>query len=146
MIEAWLILLLALACLGFVVACWLFWSRRRHYVRQVAVMHSDVVESAEAAAFGKRVSWKNAPPELGELGRTINLLFDALESKDAQIRQRESLFQQLANTVPDLVLVHRERIIFANRVASEPLGLAPEQLVGRPVTDLIRPAYREILN
>ncbi len=146
MIEAWLILLLALACLGFVAACWLFWSRRRHYVRQVAVMHRDVVDSAEAAAFGKRVSWKNAPPELGELGRTINLLFDALESKDAQIRQRESLFQQLANTVPDLVLVHRERIIFANRVASEPLGVAPEQLVGRRVTDLIRPAYREILN
>jgi diguanylate cyclase (GGDEF)-like protein/PAS domain S-box-containing protein len=145
MTEAWLIRLLALACLGFAVTCWLLWSRRRRYVRRIANLHEDVVESAEVAAFGKRVSWNDAPPEIGELGRTINLLFDALENKDAQMRQRESLFRDLADTVPDLVLVHRERIIFANRLASEPLGLEQKQLVGRPVTDLVRPGYREAL-
>jgi diguanylate cyclase (GGDEF)-like protein/PAS domain S-box-containing protein len=90
------------------------------------------------------VSLASAPPELGELGRTVNLLFDALENKDAQMRQRETLFHDLADVLPDLVLVHRERIIFANRIASEPLGVGSDQLVGRPVTDLIRPAYRNV--
>jgi hypothetical protein len=33
MIEAWLILLLALACLGFAFACWLYWRRQRRYYR-----------------------------------------------------------------------------------------------------------------
>ncbi len=145
MIEAWLIPLLALACLGFAVACWVFWRRQRRYFRQVVALHQDVVESAEASAFGQRVSRSGLPNELGELGGTINLLFDALASKDEQTRQRESLFQELANAVPDLVLVHRERIVFANSVAAEPVGLAPEQLVGRPVTDLMRPAFRAMM-
>ncbi|MBT8442274.1 MAG: diguanylate cyclase, partial [Gammaproteobacteria bacterium] len=145
MIEAWLIPLLALACSGFAFTCWLFWRRWRRYARQAAAMHDDVVESAEAAAFGKRISRRDLPPELDELGGVINKLFDALASKDAQMRQRESLFQDLANTVPDIVLVHRERIIFANGRAAEPMGLDPEQLIGRHVTDLVRPAYRSLV-
>lgn len=145
MIEAWLIPLLALACLGFAAACWLLWRRQRRYVRQVAALHRDAIESAEASAFGQRVSGRGLPDDLAEFGSTINLLFDALASKDAQTRQRESLFQELANAVPDLVLVHRERIVFANNVAAEPVGLAPEQLVGRPMTDLIRPAFRSMM-
>jgi len=145
MIEAWLIPLLALACLGFAVTCWLFWRHYRRYGRQVVALHQDVVESAEASAFGQRISRRGLPNELGELGGTINLLFDALASKDEQTRQRESLFQELANAVPDLVLVHRERIVFANSVAAEPVGLEPAQLVGRPVTDLMRPAFRAMM-
>ena len=145
MTEAWLIRLLALACLGFAAACVLFWSRRRAYARKIADLHRDVVGSAEAAAFGKRVSRTGSPPEIADLGTTINQLFDALADKDAEMRQRESLFRDLANTLTDVVLVHRERIIFANRVASEPLGLDPEQLISRPVTDLIRPAYRNVV-
>ena len=89
MIEAWLIPLLALACLGFAVACWLFWRRQRRYIRQVVALHQDVVESAETSAFGQRVSRSGLSSELGELGGTINLLFDALASKDEQTRQRE---------------------------------------------------------
>jgi len=125
MIEAWLIPLLVLACLGFAFTCWLFWRRRRRYARQVAAMHRDVVESAEAAAFGKRISRRELPLELDDLGGTINKLFDALAAKDAQMRQREYLFQNLANTVPGIVLVHRERIIFSNDKGSEPMGLEP---------------------
>ncbi|MDP6416037.1 MAG: hypothetical protein QGG54_13575, partial [Gammaproteobacteria bacterium] len=128
MIEVWLIPLLALACLGFAVACWVFWRRQRHHIRQVVALHQDVVESAEASAFGQRVSRRSLSTELGELGGTINLLFDALASKDAQMRQREFLFQELAHAVPDLVLVHRERILFANSVAADPVGLETEQL------------------
>jgi diguanylate cyclase (GGDEF)-like protein/PAS domain S-box-containing protein len=143
--EAWLIPLLALACLGFAVACWLFWHRQRRYIRQVVALHQDVVESAEISAFGQRISRSGLSSELGELGGTINLLFDALASKDEQTRQRESLFRELANAVPDIVLVHSERIVFANSVAAEPVGLAPEQLVGRPVTDLMRPAFRTMM-
>ncbi|MAF83989.1 MAG: hypothetical protein CL797_07805 [Chromatiales bacterium] len=145
MIEVWLIPLLALACLGFAVACWVFWRRQRHHIRQVVALHQDVVESAEASAFGQRVSRRSLSTELGELGGTINLLFDALASKDAQMRQREFLFQELAHAVPDLVLVHRERILFANSVAADPVGLETEQLVGRPVTDLMRPAFRAMM-
>lgn len=144
MIEGWLIPVLALACLGLVCTCGLLWRRRRGYARQVAAMHQDVVESAEAAAFGKRIARQHLPAELDDLGDTINRLFDALANKDAQVRQRETLFGELAGHMADIVLVHRERIIFANPNAAEPMGLGPEQLVGRLVTDLVRPAYRTL--
>lgn len=145
MTEAWLIRLLALACLGLAVACVALFRSRRRYARQVTALHNDVVEAAEAATFGKRVANAGMPEELGDLSLTVNKLFDALNSKDSEMRQREALFQDLANTMPEVVLVHRKRIIFANEKAAEPLGVTPEQLVGRDLTDLMRPAYRAMV-
>ncbi|MEZ5565480.1 MAG: PAS domain S-box protein [Gammaproteobacteria bacterium] len=107
------------------------------------LLNREIVEAAEAADFGKRVSLPaNELPELGRLGDNVNHLFDALSTKDRQMRRRDALFQDLANTMPEVVLVHRDRVIFANNAAGALLGLTPAQLIGRPVTDLVRPAYR----
>lgn len=59
-----------------------------------------------------------------------------------QAQDCEALFEELANSMPEVVVVHRENIFFANRTASSLLGLTPQEIVGRPVTDLVRPAYR----
>jgi diguanylate cyclase (GGDEF)-like protein/PAS domain S-box-containing protein len=143
MTETWLILALAVACLGLVGTCIWLWRTRGDYTRGVATLNREILEAAEAAAFGKRVALPASNvPEIGQLGDNVNRLFDALNTKDRQMRQREALFQDLANTMPEVVLVHRDRVIFANNAASALLGLTPEQLTGRPVTDLVRPAYR----
>jgi diguanylate cyclase (GGDEF)-like protein/PAS domain S-box-containing protein len=143
MTETWLILALAVTCIGLIGAGIYLWRTRGAYTRGVATLNREIVEAAEAAAFGKRISLPHGNvPELGQLGDNVNRLFDALSTKDRQMRQREALFQDLANTMPEVVLVHRDRIIFANTVAGALLGLTPEQLTGRPVTDLVRPAYR----
>lgn len=144
MTETWLILALAAACLGLVGTCIYLWRTRGDYTRGVAALNREILEAAEAAAFGKRVALpaSNSAPGIGQLGDNVNRLFDALSTKDRQMRQREALFQDLANTMPEVVLVHRDRVIFANHAASSLMGLSPEQLTGRPVTDLVRPAYR----
>jgi len=142
MSPAWLILLAGMICAVLAGVCGFLWRRRRDLERQVETLQAAVVETAEAAAFGRRIESSGAAPAVTALGDNINQLFDALAGKDAQLRQREALFHELANTTPEVVLVHRNRIIFANAVAAELLGLGPEQLVGREVTDLIRPAYR----
>lgn len=145
MTETWLILTLAATCLGLAIACLYLWRQRASYADTVTRLNHDIVEAAEAAAFGKRVTPPpGALPVFGELGDNINRLFDALHTKDRQMRQREALFQDLANTMPEVVLVHRDRVIFANQAAASLLGLTPEQLAGRPVTDLVRPAYRAV--
>ncbi len=138
----WLTGSLALACLGLAGISIVLWLALRRQAGHIFALHKDVTDVAENAAFGKRVDYARNFPELASLGETINRLFDALQTKDRQVREREALFADLANTMPEAVLVHRERIIFANRVASELLGVTPDQLVGRPVTDLVRPAYR----
>ncbi len=143
MTETWLILALAVACLGLVGTCIYLWRTRGDYTRGVAALNREILDAAEAAAFGKRVALPASNvPEIGQLGDNVNRLFDALNTKDRQMRQREALFQDLANTMPEVVLVHRDRVIFANNAASALTGLTPEQLTGRPVTDLVRPAYR----
>ncbi len=143
MTETWLILALALACLGLVATCFYLWRGRRDYSRGVAILNREIIEAAETAAFGKRVAMPASDvQEIGQLGDNVNRLFDSLNTKDRQLRQREALFQDLANTMPEVVLVHRDRVIFANSAAGALMGLTAEQLAGRPVTDLVRPAYR----
>jgi diguanylate cyclase (GGDEF)-like protein/PAS domain S-box-containing protein len=56
-----------------------------------------------------------------------------------------ALFEALAETLPDVALIHTNTILFANRAAGELFGIAPETLVGKPITDLLRPAYRALM-
>jgi len=143
MTETWLILALAVACLGLVATCFYLWRGRSDYSRGVAILNREIIEAAETAAFGKRVALPASDvQEIGQLGDNVNRLFNSLNTKDRQLRQREALFQDLANTMPEVVLVHRDRVIFANSAAGALMGLTAEQLAGRPVTDLVRPAYR----
>ena len=123
MTETWLILALAVICFGLAGASHL-WRSRGAYARSVATLNQEIVDAAEAAAFGKRVTHcrQHAPAGFSALGDNVNRLFDALNTKDRQMRQREALFQDLANTMPEVVLVHRDRVIFANNVAAGLLG------------------------
>ncbi len=143
-VDFWPVLALAGAAAIFGLGCLHLWSSRRRYRRQVVELHDEVADVAANAAFGKRIPTGGSDPELTELAGTINQLFDALHDKDQQMRQREALFEDLANTLPEVVIVHRERIVFANQVAADLLGVSPEQLIGQQVTDLVRPAYRAI--
>lgn len=118
------------------------WRMLRRYRQRVASFHHDIVEVAASSTFGRRVEGFTDQPELNALSECVNQLFEALHAKDEQARKREELFKDLANTLPEVVLVHNEKILFANREAGRLLGVPPERLVGREVTDLIRPAYR----
>jgi diguanylate cyclase (GGDEF)-like protein/PAS domain S-box-containing protein len=131
------------AGLGFL--CLWLWRARRGDLARVRELQDEVVDVAMNAAFGRRVSQRAVPAEFAELGQSINQLFDALEDKEQALHQRESLFQDLANTMPEVVLVHRDRVVFANSTAASQLGMTPEQLTGRPVADLLRPAYRAMM-
>ncbi len=135
-----LLLLLALLVLG--VMALYSWQALRRYRKRVANFHHDIVEVAASSTFGRRVEGFTDQPELNALGQCINQLFEALHAKDEQARKREELFRDLANTLPEVVLVHHEKILFANQEAGKLLGIPPERLIGRDVTDLIRPAYR----
>ncbi len=145
MTETWLILALAVTCLGLGGFCLWLWRRRGNYARGIAGLNREILDAAETAVFGKRIPAQGGNlPELDQLGENVNRLFDALTTRDRQIRQREALFQDLANTMPEVVLVHRERVIFANQAAASLLGVTAGQLAGRLVTDLVRPAYRAL--
>lgn len=136
-------ILAALIAVAFAIA-WVY-SRYalRDYRERVDELHAEVMETAANASFGRRVAGFD-DLMLDRLGTAFNQLFEALDAKDAQSRQREDLFLDLANVMPEVVLVHTDTIVYANERAAELLGVPPTELVGRAVLDLIRPAYRKL--
>ena len=139
MTELVLLALLVAAVTGLV---W-FWLNRRRLARRLARLNMELVAAAGDASVGRRLSVAENG-DIGGLARTINRLFDALGERDEEIQDRDRLFMDFARTLPEIVLVHDERILLANESAAALVGLTPDQLEGREVADLVKPAYRAL--
>ena len=131
------LLLLAAAALA------ALWLQRRRNLQRLARLNLELVAAAGDAYVGRRLS-VGENGEIAALARTINRLFDALGERDEEIQDRDRLFADFARTLPEIVLLHDERILLANDSAAALLGLTPDQLEGRDVVDLVKPAYRAL--
>ena len=140
----WIILWLLAGAL-FVTAALLVWSvvRRHRLAEQLRQFESTVVETSADALVGRRLD-ASGDDEFASLAGTLNRLLDALSEREEALRERDHLFTEFARTLPEVVVVHDERILFANQNAAGLVGLAPEQLVDRDVSDLVKPAYRAL--
>ena len=136
------LLVLAGCVLVLAAGCAYLWMVRRSYRGRIQDIEAEVGEVVKSSSFDTRIEARRGQPEFNDLGEALNQLFEVLETKDKQSRQRERLFRDLADTMPEIILIHGQKILFANREAGDLLGIPPESLVGRRVTDIIRPAYR----
>ncbi len=120
----------------------LTWHRRRH-TRRLMALNDELIAVSGDASVGRRLS-STGSVDIDRLASTINRLFDALGERDERIQDRENLFSDFARTLPEIVLVHDEKILQANESAAGLMGLSPDQLEGREVADLVKPAYRAL--
>jgi diguanylate cyclase (GGDEF)-like protein/PAS domain S-box-containing protein len=136
---------IALASLALVAAAAgvYLWVSRRRILARVARLNRETLEASRDASVGHRLTVPN-DPETAQLAHTVNRLFDALGERDEKIRGRDRLFQDFARTLPEIVLIHDEKILLANDSAAGLIGLAASQLTGREVVDLVKPAYRAL--
>jgi diguanylate cyclase (GGDEF)-like protein/PAS domain S-box-containing protein len=102
-----------------------------------------MLEASRDASVGRRLTVPR-DPESAQLVQTINRLFDALGERDEKIRVRDRLFTDFARTLPEIVIIHDEKILLANESAASLVGLEPAQLAGREIADLVKPAYRAL--
>jgi len=135
-------IVLGLVAVTLAAGCFYLWRALGNYRDDVVELQKEVTGVSASSSFGKRVETGALTPELSQIGQVVNELFDALHAKDSQARNREELFKDLANALPEVVLVHHDKVLFANNEAGKLLGVEPERLIGREVTDLIKPAYR----
>jgi diguanylate cyclase (GGDEF)-like protein/PAS domain S-box-containing protein len=134
--------LLAAAAVAIVIAV----IGRRRLQARVRRLREELLEVSADASVGHRLSIgeHRDVADLAELAATINRLFDALGERDQKIQGRDRLFRDFARTLPEIVLIHDEKILLANDSAAALVGLEPAQLVGRDVVDLVKPAYRAL--
>ncbi|MEM8547674.1 MAG: PAS domain S-box protein, partial [Pseudomonadota bacterium] len=138
-----LIAALVLVAAVVMVAIGWFALRARRLARSLEAWHDDVREVASDASVGRRLTVQS--DELVPLSRTVNQLFDAIDSRDQALAGRDIDAMRLANALADIVLIHTDRILFANTAAAALLGIDASALVDKPVTDLAKPAYRALL-
>ncbi len=134
---------LALVALVAVAAAVVAWARHRRQHSRIRQFNSELVDVSRDASVGRRLSVPD-DPDTAQLALTINRLFDALGERDQKIQGRDRLFRDFARTLPEIVIVHDDKILLANESAASLVGLEPAQLVGREVADLVKPAYRAL--
>lgn len=126
-----------------VVAGVLILAARRRLVHRVRTLRDEMVAVSGDASVGRRLN-VGEHSDLADLAITINRLFDALGARDKKIQGRDRLFRDFARTLPEIVLIHDNKIMLANESAASLIGLEPAQLVGRDIADLVKPAYRAL--
>mgnify|MGYP001812510968 FL=1 len=137
-----IIVLSALLALA-VVAVIVLMAAKRRAAGRMSVINKELLEASRDASVGRRLTVPS-DRDGAQLANTINRLFDALGERDEKIQDRDKLFTDFARTLPEIVIVHDERILLANDSAASLIGLEPQQLVGREVADLVKPAYRAL--
>jgi len=118
-------------------------GHKRRQAQRLIALNDELIAVSGDASVGRRLSGTGSV-DIDRLATTINRLFDALGERDEKIQDRENLFSDFARSMPEIVLVHDEKILQANAAAAGLMGLNPEQLEGRDVADLVKPAYRAL--
>ena len=106
--------------------------RKRRFNKRLKIFREELIATSADSSVGRRLS-ESDNDDIADLASTINRLFDALGDRDSEIQDRDRLFTEFTNTLPEVVLIHDERIVLANETAAALVGLPPDQLVGRVV-------------
>lgn len=112
--------------------------------RALEALGSDLRELVAIGNSADRLAVANRQPAAAEVADAVNQLLERAE-RERPRHDEQALFNALAATLPEVALVHTDRILFANAAIGELLGIDPQNLRGRQVTDLVRPAYRASL-
>jgi diguanylate cyclase (GGDEF)-like protein/PAS domain S-box-containing protein len=119
--------------------------RKRRQERAVDEFSEQLRQLTREAGAPARIGLAGGPKSLGQLGTAVNKLLENLEQRGARLLDREQLFQHLVETVHDAVLVHRDRILFANSRFLALLNLSASDVVGRSLSEFVAPEYVDLV-
>jgi diguanylate cyclase (GGDEF)-like protein/PAS domain S-box-containing protein len=121
-------------------------AARRSVTRQVEQLREDIhALLAKSDLNGDRLGVQGRSGDFVDIAASVNRLLDRVEEESDSASTNRDLLHDFARALPDVALVHRDDILLANEAAGELFGLPGEALIGKPATDLLRPAYRSKL-
>jgi diguanylate cyclase (GGDEF)-like protein/PAS domain S-box-containing protein len=119
---------------------------RRRQEHAVGEFSDQLRRLTAASSSMTRIDLGGKPESLERLAAAVNQLLESLEQRGADLHGREQLFQRLVETVHDAVLVHRERIMFANSRFLALLGMTAADVVGRHLSEFVGPEYVDLVS
>ncbi len=127
---------------GLLLLALLLYLARRSILRRISRLSSDLARIAYEGRYDERLPAGDGST-LGSLGSNLNRLLSLLAEKDKKVHEREEIFMKLADAVHEAIVIHRDHIIlYANARAASLRGVRQEDLIGRPITDLVHPDFR----
>ena len=129
------ILLIAAGVFLGVLLLQLYRVRSRSRIRK---MGTELGEITGSHNFQNRLSTTSDDDALSDLGGTVNQLLDVLGQTERQLREKQSMFLQLAEAQSDIIFVHQDEILYANQAAAEILGIEPAALIGMSIYEIGR--------
>lgn len=146
--SAWLVdplMLIAAGAVTLAVVAVLAWlGYRRSYVEKIERLEGDL---HQALASGAITAGPDSSPEpFGELTASVSRLAERRSAAALSAGHDDTpLFETLADTLPEVALIHTTTILYANRAAGEASGGAAAALLGRQVSDLLHSQYRALV-
>ncbi len=142
--------LLGLLCLLLAIAASLlfalWWMQRRELggISQVNEQLDRLL--SQRGPLSGRVYLQSEEPRLQELAQGLNrVLVRASEPADRPQPAGAGLFAELADRTHEIVLIHREGILFANQHFASLVGVERETLLGRSLADLVAPEFTDLV-
>ncbi|NJO12803.1 MAG: diguanylate cyclase, partial [Gammaproteobacteria bacterium] len=107
---------------------------------------SDQLSGIDAGdAPERRVVVASESPRVTNAAAAVNKLLSRFDLRGQKLQERELLFQRLVESVHEAVLLHRETIIYANARFAAITGIAPKDLIGRKLHELVPDDYKDLV-
>jgi len=131
----------------------LVWTgSRQPYVREIERLRDDLHKLLARGERDARLAVNGRLSPFVDITASMNRLLDHGQEQAPPAPEPEppadvyaGLFEALAETLPEVALIHTERILFANPAAGDLFGVDAATLEGKPISDLLRPAYRAMI-
>jgi len=142
-VLALLSMLFAFAALVLLVL-WLFQLRD---MREVGRLSRQIQSAAGVSRLPERVDFDTDHPELTALSTAVNqLLYRVRRNVPASGSGGSQLFAQIGDRVHEVILLHRDAIIYANPQFADLLGVNRIDVIGRRLADLVPPEQAELVS
>ena len=141
-VLALLSMLFAFAALVLLVL-WLFQLRD---MRAVARLSRQIQSMAGVARLPERLDFDTDHPELAALSTAVNQLLYRVRRNAPTGPGGGQLFAQIGDRVHEIILLHRDAIIYANPQFADLLGVNRIDVIGRRLADLVPPEQAELVS
>jgi diguanylate cyclase (GGDEF)-like protein/PAS domain S-box-containing protein len=102
----------------------------------------ELDEIVRTGRFAARVPSAGASTPLAA---TANRLLEHIAVRDLQLKERERTFAGLLGSVHEAVAIHGDTFLFANPRFASLLGMRPQDVMGRHLSDLVSADYADLL-